>query len=1373
MAQFSCILGARASRCATLVKTEPLGWREGEFRVKYFISFLWGLVALFLAQIAAAQVTFNVGFSQSNITPGQTVTVNHTINNSVGVAIGPFSFNTSSITGAVSFATPSNISSTCGGTNSQNASNISFNGFTVPATSSCTLSYDLTGIGAGSFTQSAITLNLGSGRSTTSNSATLTVAPPVAPTVTNQLVGSSSAVPQLPENIAFVYRVRVNNTNPATALTGGAFTATIQTGLTENAVPEFFNCSGTATPSTTGGTLSYAVTGLSVNAGTLCRVEFKLQGATGGSTVTNSVDALTSNLPDATPTSATQDVLFAPTGVASLSPSPIGLDGTTTYSVTLTNPNTTTALSDIEADLLNDASAAVGKFLVATPNGVMNGCGSGTVDANAGTDVFNIANISLPAGGSCTISTNVVLDSSSIPSSAVAVGPGRQEIRSPVAGTGFTNGVFVGIYQALEPDFTLGATPNPVVAGQNVTLVYTITNNDAATAMTGVGFTHNLPAGIELDTTIPVGLSGCTGSDLTTTSSSLALEDVTVGTSSSCVVTATITPTTGGSFDLEPTGFTASFGGNIPEPSVTLVSEIAPVLSVAASRNNVGIGEVINLVYTLNNSANSSAAFGASFSGTLPAGLEIDTSAGAASTTCASTTSVMANDGANSFSYSGFGVGDGASCTITIPVSGTSAGNYTVTSGELTTVPYGSSGTATANLTIVPPLTFAAAFSPNRIAGGATSRLTFTITNPGSATASNVNFTGDWLDGDGIDFSPMQNLTSIGCGAGASVTTGLVATVLNRVSLSNGQIAPGGTCTIGVNVVEENGVPATVVMTTSALTSSVGTTAATSATVEIDTSAPMLNAATILSNNAVTTMATVGDIITLSLEFDEAMDPGMTVAIGGAAATVVGRSGSDRIFDATVTVDSSFSVGAVPFSVTALEDAAGNALGDISATTDGSSVTIEGDGPVARVVSIASDNADPTLARIGDTITLSLEFDEDLAAAPSVEIAGTAAAVTQASASQYTATVTVDNTFTNGDATILVSAISDGLGNSAPDVTASTDGSMVTVRIGPSAEETQRQIVSFMANRAQAIVGNTPDFISHVNGGAVGVAMNASTTDGVQTLDLSVSRSAILAFSGDSIGDNGWDVWAKIKGAKSESGTASGDFWLGQFGLHKFINDQTIIGVMAQIDYAEETDSAVGSFADGTGWMVGPYVAGRIGDQNLYYQAMLTYGQSKNDIAPDGTYVDQFDTTRMMASAKLQGSFATGELTISPALQLSYFTETQKAYVDTNSVAIPETKISFGELSFGPTISRQITGANGAVMVPSVGISGVYNFDVSDNLSAQGHTLGTNDFRARLNAGLAMQLASGARVNIEGYYDGIGASGFESYGLSFDVNVPF
>ena len=112
-------------------------------------------------------------------------------------------------------------------------------------------------------------------------------------------------------------------------------------------------------------------------------------------------------------------------------------------------------------------------------------------------------------------------------------------------------------------------------------------------------------------------------------------------------------------------------------------------------------------------------------------------------------------------------------------------------------------------------------------------------------------------------------------------------------------------------------------------------TAADRLSVTVDRTSPTLQNVTISSNNTNSTLAANGDTVTLSFTASESIAD-VTATIGNAAATV---SGSGTSWNATRTLNGTEPQGALPFTIN-FDDLAGNSGAQVSATTDGSAVTV-------------------------------------------------------------------------------------------------------------------------------------------------------------------------------------------------------------------------------------------------------------------------------------------------------------------------------------------------------------------------------------------------------------------------------------------------
>jgi hypothetical protein len=175
--------------------------------------------------------------------------------------------------------------------------------------------------------------------------------------------------------------------------------------------------------------------------------------------------------------------------------------------------------------------------------------------------------------------------------------------------------------------------------------------------------------------------------------------------------------------------------------------------------------------------------------------------------------------------------------------------------------------------------------------------------------------------------------------------------------------------------------------------------------------------------------------------------------------------------------------------------------------------------PTLTNVKIVSDNANPTLAKVGDTVTLHFTADEALGVTPTATILGQSATVTKGTGNTYTATYSVLNTDTEGAANFAIN-FADVAGNAGTAVTTVTNTSVVsvdktaptaTIDLGDNALKIgETSLVTFTFS--EAVTGF--DLAAHVakeNGtfGALSAATNLG--DGKQTYTALFTPNAIEA----------------------------------------------------------------------------------------------------------------------------------------------------------------------------------------------------------------------------------------------------------------------
>ncbi|MBN2077824.1 MAG: DUF2341 domain-containing protein [Spirochaetes bacterium] len=210
--------------------------------------------------------------------------------------------------------------------------------------------------------------------------------------------------------------------------------------------------------------------------------------------------------------------------------------------------------------------------------------------------------------------------------------------------------------------------------------------------------------------------------------------------------------------------------------------------------------------------------------------------------------------------------------------------------------------------------------------------------------------------------------------------------------------------------------------------------------VTYDRTVPGITSVSITSSNANPDYAKAGDVITLTFSADEDIQTPTVAVVGNPADSVVG---GPQNWTATYTMDAGDPEGTVTFSITNVRDLAGNMLAmPVNTVTDASSVTYYKTPPTLNPVHIASNNPNPNYARVGNTVTITFTADRAIQT-PTAVIKGTAAAIGGGPLA-WSATRTMGAGDTDGAVNFTISGIQDLAGNTAADVSSTTDASAVT-----------------------------------------------------------------------------------------------------------------------------------------------------------------------------------------------------------------------------------------------------------------------------------------------------------------------------------------
>jgi len=498
----------------------------------------------------------------------------------------------------------------------------------------------------------------------------------------------------------------------------------------------------------------------------------------------------------------------------------------------------------------------------------------------------------------------------------------------------------------------------------------------------------------------------------------------------------TVTSTSNGSFDLSYSGITSGSTlkvtavdatGNLSEESSTIVDALAPTLS--------------NTIISSNNANSAKAKVDDIITVVLTASEPIQTPtvtiAGQSATVTGTSSTYTATYSVTNSTPQG---------TVSISVS------YSDLAGNAGTTVTSTTNSSTVNIDTQLPTLSAVSISSNNVTTGLAK----------SGNTISLTFT----TSEGV-FTPTITI------AGQAVsTTSAGNTYTATATVTNSSVE--GVAAFSISFTDLSGNVGTAVTSTT-----------NSSTVTIDHSSPTLSIVNIASNNVNSTKAKVGDVIAVTLTASESIQTPI-ISIAGQSATV---TGSGNTYTGTVLVASNTITGTASINIT-YSDYAGNA-GTISSTTNSSSVTIDRTAPSINTLTISSNNASPSIAKVGDIVTVLLTASEPIQT-PTITIAGQAATVTGTS-STYTATYTVSNSTPQGTASISVS-YSDLAGNAGTTATSTTNSSSLLI------DYTAPTSYAISINQASITLANQSATSVNLTGAEVGTIYNYSVSIASNTI---------------------------------------------------------------------------------------------------------------------------------------------------------------------------------------------------------------------------------------------------------------------------------
>ncbi|QPC81940.1 DUF11 domain-containing protein [Phototrophicus methaneseepsis] len=268
-----------------------------------------------------------------------------------------------------------------------------------------------------------------------------------------------------------------------------------------------------------------------------------------------------------------------PTLTKAFTPSVIAANGTSSLTFTLTNPN---QIALTNASFTDDLPSGM---TVANPTGASTTCG-GTWTPTSGNTSLSFSGGTIPANGSCTVTvavtTTVAGPSTNVSGFISTTQTGQNN------GTGGSAAATLTV--VLPPELDKIFSPNPILAGGTSTLTFKVTNPNPNTAISGVAFTDNLPAGVVIANPPTASTSGCGSPTFAPVAGSgvATFSGGTIAAGGTCTASVNVTASGTGTYNNVTSnvthivnsqtvaGNTASdtLTVNAPSPSITLLKQV-------------------------------------------------------------------------------------------------------------------------------------------------------------------------------------------------------------------------------------------------------------------------------------------------------------------------------------------------------------------------------------------------------------------------------------------------------------------------------------------------------------------------------------------------------------------------------------------------------------------------------------------------------------------------------------------------------------------------------------------------------------------------------------------------------------------------------
>ncbi|WP_417579946.1 SdrD B-like domain-containing protein [Nitrincola sp.] len=725
-------------------------------------------------------------------------------------------------------ATPSNASTSCGGTIDAEAgsTSVALNAGTVPAATGgnageCDLYVDVVG-SAGIYDNTASVggtqqLVNGSNRNilgVDSNTARVTYTSALSATKAFSPASVSSGGRS-------TVTIRLNN-NDALPLTNVSVIDPLPTGMQLASPPNAYSsCAGNPVIVAAAGSDSLSMSDASIAGNSSCDLLFDVV-ASGSSSWVNTLPAgnitADNNISNQTPVSATlnHQVATVPTLSKGIVPANVAPGEAATLTITITNG--VSAVSNLSVtDFFTLDGLETGELngmRIASPALASTTCPAGNVQAQPNGTFVSLSGAALDAGAACEVSVRVTsvqpgTITNIIPQNSITTAQGVTNT-STSAESSMTTSTAVAVIKEF--------VPNVVDVNERARLRITF-NNASPVNLTNFSIEDVFPSGLS----VPAGPNSVTtcgpsavvswpGSDRVHLQGGV-LAGATAGSVNSCYLELDVVANAAGEFlNTIPANSLEVGGTPITHPPTEDTLYVQPPLQVFKAIANTTLDNPAPGGFTTGSATTAAgvartltirivnpgatAVSGMQLTDSLPDGMVVAQPNPIITNSCNG--SVTAFESATAVRLSGGTLAGGATCEITLPVLSNTPGNYIneIPAGALTTTEgVSNEEPTTAELIVATPPSVSKEFNPAVIPSGGTSRLTINIYNLNS---QDMTLTQALVDNLPNAPGPMRVASTPNLGGTCSSVT--AAANSDSITLASGATVPAGGCTIEVDV---------------------------------------------------------------------------------------------------------------------------------------------------------------------------------------------------------------------------------------------------------------------------------------------------------------------------------------------------------------------------------------------------------------------------------------------------------------------------------------------------------------------------------------------------------------------------------------------